>query len=156
MTPLTRRLLLAQGFSEETICTCGGIGVLARWTPLACGSLGLLGVILRSPQYMVALGALTIIGALGRRSFYDYLYIFLVKPVFDLGEMPQHGYQRRFGCAIGAALFLLSGIGFMIGSSVLAYAPSSFIIGLAYVAAATQWCFASTLYNLLFPIPRSA
>ena len=156
MKPLTRRLLLAQGFSEETICGCTGIGVLARWTPLACASLGLVGVILQSPQYMVALGAVTVIGALGRHSFYDYLYIFVVRPVVNLGEMPPHGYQRRFGCAIGAALYVLSGIGFMSGSSVLAYTSSAIIIGLAYVAAATHWCFASTLYNLLFSSPQSA
>ena len=138
----TRQLLLKQGYTEATICECHGISFLARWTPLACACLGLLGLLLRSPYYMLTLGLLTTIGAIGRRSFYDYLYLILVKPVWNLGEMPRHGNQRRFGCWIGAVLYLLSGIGLMNGSAALTYVPSVMIIGLAYVAALTHWCFA--------------
>jgi hypothetical protein len=149
MGPTTRKMLLSQGYSEADICECRGINFLARWTPFACASLGLLGLCLGSSYYMLMLGFLTTIGALSNRSFYDYLYLFLVKPVLNLGEMPRHGNQRRFGCAIGAVLYLLSGIGLKNENLVLTIAPAVLIIGLAYVAALTQWCFASTLYNFL-------
>lgn len=151
MGPTTRKLLLIQGYSEAAICECNGINLLARWTPLACATLGLLGLLYQSPYYMLALGLLTTIGALSTRSFYDYLYLFIVRPVTNFGEMPRHGNQRRFGCGIGAVLYLLSGVGFLSNNAMLTYVPSIMIIGLAYVAALTQWCFASTLYNLLFP-----
>jgi hypothetical protein len=150
VSPVARRLLVAQGYSDEVLCSCSNISSLARWTPLACGSLGLLGVLLRSPEYMLALGLCTVVGALGRRSFYDYLYLGLVQRIWNLGEMPEHGNQRRFGCGIGAGLYVLSGLGFLVDSMLLAYIPSILIIVLAYVAGWTHWCFASTLYNVLF------
>jgi hypothetical protein len=63
--------------------------------------------------------------------------------------MPRHGAPRRFGCAIGAVLFILSGIGFHAHSQVLAWLPALVIIPLAFIAAFTQWCFASALYRLI-------
>jgi hypothetical protein len=154
MTSRRHSLLMAQGYSQETICTCNGLSRLARWTPAACASLGLVGVLFRSPQYLIALGLLTAIGALGDRSFYDYIYVLAVRRVWDIGEMPGHGSQRRFGCGIGAGMFVLSGVGFWAGNAPVAYGAAITIIGLAAVAATTHWCFASALYNGLFKPAR--
>jgi len=122
---------------------------LARWTPFACGCLGGLGLSLRSPAYPWALGTLTLIGAVSSRSFYDYLYQICLRPLTGLGEMPRHGAPRRFGCAIGAVLFILSGTGFYWQRPLLAFIPALIIIPLAFGAAFTQWCFASALYRLI-------
>ena len=149
MNATTKGLLIMQGYSEADICDCKNITALARWTPSACALAGTLGVLFRSPVAMAVLGLLTLIGAVTSRSFFDYLYIFLVKPVMNLGEMPLHGNPRRFGCAIGAALFTLTGIGLFIGNAWLTYVPALTIIPLALVAALTQWCFASALYAML-------
>jgi len=45
---------------------------------------------------------------------------------------------RRFGCAIGPALFILSGTGFYLHSLLLSYAPALLIVPLAFGAAFTQ------------------
>ena len=150
MGPIIHKLLLTQGYSEATICDSKSINTLARWTPFACATLGLIGVSLHSSYYLLALGMLTIIGALTTRSFYDYFYLVLIRPIANFGDMPRHGNQRRFGCAVGSALYLISGLGFLSHNTLLTYIPAVTIIGLAYIAALTQWCFASTLYNLLF------
>jgi len=63
--------------------------------------------------------------------------------------MPRHGAPRRFGCAIGAALFILNGTGFYLRSPILSFIPALIIIPLAFGAAFTQWCFASALYRLI-------
>ena len=84
------------------------------------------------------------------RSFYDYLYQALLKPMTGLGDVPGHGAPRRFGCAIGATLFILSGTGFYLEQPLPAVIPALIIVPLALIAAFTQWCFASTLYRLLF------
>jgi len=83
---------------------------------------------------------------LHERTVYDISF----KHIFHLGKIPRHGNARRFGCAIGAVLYISSGIGFFIENMYLAYIPSLVIISLAFIAAVTQWCFASTLYNFLF------
>jgi len=84
------------------------------------------------------------------RSFYDYLCQALLKPMTGVGDVPRYGAPRRFGCAIGATLFILSGTGFYLEQPLPAVIPALIIVPLALIAAFTQWCFASTLYRLLF------
>jgi Domain of unknown function (DUF4395) len=142
-------MLFMQGYGREDVLSNPDIDLLARWTPLACGCFGALGLYLGMPAYFWALGALTLIGSVSRRSFYDYLYQSLVRPLINLGDMPRHGAPRRFGCAIGAVLFSLSGTGFYIKNPMLSFVPALIIISLAFIAALTQWCFASALYRLI-------
>ena len=149
MSAFSDRMLLVQGYSREDVIHNPNLNLLARWTPFACGCFGTLGLGLRSPAYLWALGTLTLIGAVSSRSFYDYLYLIFLRPLTGLGEMPRHGAPRRFGCAIGAALFILSGTGFYLQSPILSFVPALIIIPLAFVAAFTQWCFASALYRLI-------
>jgi hypothetical protein len=149
MSAYAHRMLLLQGYSREDVVSNPHLNLLARWTPFACGCLGTLGLSLRSPAFFWGLGTLTLIGAVSSRSFYDYLYQMLLRPLTHLGEMPRHGAPRRFGCAIGAVLFILSGTGFYLQSDWLALAPALLIIPLAFGAAFTQWCFASALYRML-------
>jgi hypothetical protein len=139
-----------QGYTPLDITTFTNIDLLIRATPFFCSMLGLLGVLLKSPVYLVSLGLLTTIGAFTDRSFYDYIYLYLFKHIFPLGDVPRHKNARRFGCGIGACLFISGGIGFYINNLYLSYIPTLFIIVLAFIAATTQWCFASTLYNFLF------
>jgi hypothetical protein len=143
-------MVLLQGYIREDVVDNPNLKLLARWTPFACGSLGALGLVLRSSAYFWALGTLTLIGAFSSRSVYDQLYQVFLRPIVGLGEMPRHGAPRRFGCAIGAALFILSGTGFYLQSPMLAVLPALLIIPLAFGAAFTQWCFASALYHRLF------
>ena len=147
MSAYTHRMLLRQGYLRDDVINNPNIDLLARWTPFACGCFGVLGLGMHSPSYFGALGLLTLIGAAGERSFYDYLYMIFLRPLTGLGEMPRHGAPRRFGCAIGAALFVLSGAGFYMQNPFLSFVPALVIIPLAFTAAFTQWCFASALYR---------
>jgi hypothetical protein len=149
MSTYTYRMLLLQGYRSDDVIHNPNLNLLARWTPFACGCLGTVGLILRSPAYLWVLGILTLIGSVSPRSFYDYLYQIFLRPLTGLGEMSRHGAPRRFGCAIGAALFILSGTGFHLQSPMLSFIPALIIIPLAFGAAFTQWCFASALYRLI-------
>ena len=150
MNAYTFRMLMVQGYQQEDVIHNQNLNLLARWTPFICGCLGTLGLFLGSPSYFWVLGFLTLLGAIGSRSFYDYLYQVFVRPLAGLGDMPFHGAPRRFGCAVGASLFLLSGTGFYVQRPLLSFLPALIIIPLAFVAAITQWCFASSLYRILF------
>jgi len=150
MNNITKKLILMQGYSELDIKNYKKINIVIRWTPLACSLLGLLGVLLKSPTYLLILGLLTTIGALTNTSFYDYLYRYTFGFIFPAIKIPEHGPARKFGCAIGSLLFITSAVGFYLQNNYLAYIPSGTIISLAFIAAVTQWCFASTLYNFIF------
>jgi len=149
VTSYSIRMLFMQGYEREDVFSNPKIDLLARWTPFACGCFGTLGLFLGIPEYFWTLGALTSIGSVCSRSFYDYLYLLFVRPFVNLGEMPRHGAPRRFGCAIGAVLFILSGIGYHTHNPMLSLLPALVIIPLALIAAFTQWCFASALYRLI-------
>jgi len=147
---ITKKLILMQGYSDSDIRNYKNIDIVIRWTPLTCSLLGAAGVLLRSPAYLLILGLLTTIGALTSRSFYDYLYRYSFGLLFSSLKIPKHGPARRFGCAIGSLLYVLSASGFYFHNNYLAYIPAVVIITLAFIAAVTQWCFASTLYNIIF------
>lgn len=149
MSAYIRRMLLVQGYQSRDVFYNDHLNLLARWTPFACGCCGTLGLGLRSPFYFWILGALTLVGSMSSRSIYDYVYQALLRPFTALGDMPRHGAPRRFGCAIGAVLFVLSGWGCYLNRPLLALIPALIIVPLAFGAAITQWCFASALYRLL-------
>lgn len=156
MKESTKRLIIKQGYSDEQVCNCEDINVLIRWTPIMCAAFGSVGLFLQNPYYFMALGMLTSIGAFTNRSFYDHIYNYGVRPFTRTEKTPLHGKQRRFGCAIGSLLFILAGIGFYNYNIYLAYIPSLMIIILAFLASITQWCFASTLYNIIFLRKKNA
>lgn len=168
-----RRLLLMQGFSAADVDNEAKIGSLARWTPLSCaffgttglalGSLvsfgaavcpcavfGALGLGIGSGWFFAALGILTLTGGVTERSIYDRLYNGVFRRILRTPPVPQHGPPRQFGCAIGGGMYILSGIGFLLGNAWLAYIPAGFMVVFATIAGVTQWCFASTLYAVLF------
>jgi hypothetical protein len=148
MKPLTQKLLIAQGYDLQTISQTPNIIPLAKWTPLACATFGLIGVLLKSPEYLVILGMCTSIGAFANNSFYDLLYKYIFSYIFRFGEMPEHKIQRKIGCGIGACAFIISGAGFYIGNFYMAYIPSLFMITFAYIAGCFNWCFVSTFYTM--------
>lgn len=163
--------LTAQGFSRNDLESVPGIGLLARWTPVCCtitGSIGLaaglillpfhrFGTILQAisdpgPQtltgiYFILLGSLTFTGGITRRSFYDRCYNAIFRRLFHTGPIPEHGLTRRIGCAMGSAMFSLSGIGFLLGDTVLSFAPAGFMVAMAAVGAMTDWCLIAAVVS---------
>jgi hypothetical protein len=167
-----RKLLLMQGFCSKDINNIPGIGRLARWTPLSCATFGATGVTIgiipffaivcpctisaiagfwfQSGWFFIVLGLLTLTGGFTKRSIYDRLYNLVLRPILKSPAIPEHGAPRRFGCAIGGAMFILSGVGFLLNIPWLAFGPAIFMIVFALVAGLSQWCFASTIYAMIF------
>jgi len=144
----TRKLIIAQGYSEQIVDSNEKIIALAKWTPLSCAILGLTGIILQSPIYLIVLGLLTFTGAFSSNSLYDYLYKYFFSYFINLGVMPKHGIQRRIGCCIGACLFLTGGMAFYMEVPLVAYIASLFIITFAFIAGFFNWCFVSAFYGI--------
>ena len=167
-----RKLLLMQGFCSRDIDNEPMISRLARWTPLSCATLGATGVTIgiipflslicpctlsviagfwiKSGWFFIILGLLTLTGGLTNRSIYDRIYNSVIRHIFRSPSIPKHGAPRRFGCAIGGTMFIISGVGFLLNITLLAFIPAIFMIVFALIAGLSQWCFASNLYALLF------
>jgi len=152
----TRQLLLLQGFSAADVAGGTDFAGLARWTPLCCAAFGLVGVWLGNGWYLLGLGALTMTGGFTASSIYDRLFNHLVRFPLHARRIPDHGNPRRFGCAIGGMMYLLGGSGWLLHNAYLAYLPTLFIITFAAIAGLTHWCFASTLYQLIFGASKEA
>jgi len=169
----TQRLLLMQGFRQKDIEGVPHLGALARWTPLSCAVFGTMGIWLQgilpiggflcpcvitgitglwlgSGWFFIALGLLTLTGGMSARSIYDRLYNATLRYLFRTPPVPEHGSPRKFGCAIGGMMYIVSGIGFLIGNYWLAFIPAVFMVVFATIAGLTQWCFASAIYEWVF------
>lgn len=169
----TNRLLLMQGFRQKDIEGVPHLGALARWTPLSCAVFGTMGIWLQgilpiggflcpclitgitglwlgSGWFFIALGLLTLTGGMTARSIYDRLYNASLRHLFRTPLIPQHGSPRKFGCAIGGLMYIVSGIGFLVGNYWLAFIPAVFMVVFATIAGLTQWCFASAIYEWVF------
>jgi hypothetical protein len=146
----TKKLLLQQGYSNEAVCSCSNINRLARWTPITCATAGIAGLIIQQPLYFLVLGLLTTIGAFSKSSFFDYIYNYGGRFIFGTEKAPAHGVQRQFGCFVGSLMYLLGALGLYLNDFVLTYVPTIFIVTFALLAAVTQWCFASAIYNYIF------
>jgi Domain of unknown function (DUF4395) len=168
-----KRLLLMQGFCQKDIEGVPQLGSLARWTPLSCAVFGTVGIWLQgllpiggflcpcvitgitglwlgSGWFFIVLGLLTLTGGMTTRSIYDRLYNSTLRYLFRTPPVPQHGSPRKFGCAIGGIMYIVSGIGFLISNYWLAFIPALFMVVFATIAGLTQWCFASAIYAILF------
>jgi hypothetical protein len=165
--------LAMQGFCIAADAEAGALSAQARWTPLSCATVGAFGVgvgsnvlgvgialcpcalasaaglWIGSGWFFFALGVLTFTGGISMRSIYDRLYNLVAAGVFRRERIPPHGRPRRFGCAIGGLMYTASGVGFLVGSPWLAFAPAGTMVVLATVAGLTHWCFASALYQLI-------
>ena len=150
MNKTIEKLILSQGYTADDIKKYNKINLLIRWTPFVCALAGIIGMLAKSSIYFFILGCFTFIGAFSKTSFFDYIYKFSIQFFLKENIIPPHGNARRFGCGIGAIMYLLSGFGFYIHNYYLAFIPGILIVVLAIIAALTQWCFASTLYNFLF------
>lgn len=135
--------------------TFGAAGVSLGFFPFLsiicpCTLSVITGFWIKSGWFFIILGLLTLTGGLTNRSIYDRLYNLIIRPVFRTSAIPKHGAPRRFGCAIGGIMFILSGIGFLLNINSLAFGPAIFMIVFAAIAGLSQWCFASNLYAILF------
>lgn len=173
MNETSKKLLLLQGFRPKDIDSLPQLGGLARWTPLSCAAFGtaglwlqgilpiggifcpcvitgLAGLWLGSGWFFIALGLLTLSGGITASSIYDRLYNLTFRHLFRTAPIPRHGSPRKFGCAIGGVMYILSGMGFLVHNYWLAFVPAVFMVVFATIAGLTQWCFASALYSWLF------
>jgi len=161
-----------QGFCVTGHDNAPGLSARARWTPLSCAAMGTTGLTLGtipftialcpcsiaaltgfwigSGRFFIVLGLLTYTGGLTSRSFYDRVYNLTFRHLFRTSPIPEHGKPRMFGCAIGGAMYVISGMGFLMGNFWMAYTPAAIMIVLATVAGLTHWCFASALHRLIF------
>jgi hypothetical protein len=95
MSAYTYRMLFLQGYNRDDVIHNPNLNLLARWTPFACGCLGALGLGLRSPAYLWALGILTLIGAASSRSHHPVGVRRGLHPmVFRIGFIPPHYRQE--------------------------------------------------------------
>lgn len=171
MDARTRTLLLRQGFDARDVDNEPEIVRLARWTPLCCASFGgaglavgllpfglticpcaiftLTGLWMGSGWFFVVLGLLTLTGGVTTRSIYDRFYNAAWRHLLHTSPAPAHGAPRQFGCALGGVMYVVSGLGFLIGNIWLAFLPATIMVVLATIAGLTQWCYASTVYAWL-------
>src|SRR4051794_17042206 len=138
-----------QGFRDASPAVCGYRYPALMWQPRLIGSLVVLGVVLESWPWFVALAALLLwSAALPRLSPFDALYnCVLAQPVAQLGPAPA---PRRFAQAMAGAWMLAIALCLGFSWSVAAAA----LEGLLVAALAAFFFGRSCMASYLFPLFR--
>lgn len=145
-----QRRLEQQGFrnlgTEELTRQKFGI----RFAYYLCGSLVLVGLILKSVPLLAAMLVIAILGMLPPYHPLDYLFNFVVRHLVGKPKLVKRSNQGRFACAI-ATLFLVGIVyAFYTGQFTLGYLLGGGLIVSAFLVAVLDICIPSIIYNALF------
>ena len=147
---VVRRRIEAQGFRGLDDAALTEVGPWLRWSPAVCAMFMAIGTILASAAMLWTLATIALLGALMPMHPFDLIYNHAVRYLTGTRPLPHHGPQRRFACGVGAAWLTSTGIAFNQGSPVLGYFLGGALTVVATLAATTQFCVASFIYNAIF------
>jgi hypothetical protein len=147
---VVRRRLEAQGFHLDDPAL-SELGRWLEWSPALCATFIAIGTVLASPPVLWTLAAIALLGAALPLHPFDLLYNHGVRHLTGTRPLPRHGAQRRFACGVAAAWLTATGLAFHAGLPALGYVLGGAMAIAAAVVATTHLCFASAVYNKLFP-----
>ena len=148
MSLSTERNLDMQGFDALRIDEKRRLAAMLRWTPAACTSLVVIGLVFQSPLVLGATAAFALLGSLLPNAHpLDLIYNAVGARFFRTGPLPPNPAPRRFAAGIKslplgfAALLMQAGY----WQAATAIAGTLAVVGL--VAAVTYWDLGSWIYR---------
>ncbi len=151
VSSFTRSCIRAQGFTGLSDEEIRHLNVALRFTPAACSTLVIVGLVWQLPVLLFVLAAIGSMGAaFARGNPLDWLYNVVVQPLIGGAVLPPNPPGRRFSCAIGATFAAGAALAFLGGVNALAYVLGGFVVAASLTVSTTHWCLGSWIYNLIF------
>jgi hypothetical protein len=149
--PESRRVRLEeQGFRglSDTNLESQKFGI--RFPYFVCGTLVLIGLILKSIPLLLVMLAIAALGMLPPRHPIDYLYNGIVRHLLGKPKVVPRAPQGRFACAIATLLLGGTVYCFSLGLNIVAYVLGGILLTSAALVSFLDICIPSKIYNLLF------
>lgn len=147
MTRNDERALDLQGYGDLPPAEKRRCAVGLRFTPAACTSLVVLGLVLESPLVLALTAIFALIGSVAPRAHpLDLLYDRVVRRLVGGPVLPPTPAPRRFAAGIKSVPLFVAAAALEAGYPELALAIGAFLVGVGAVAAITFWDLGSWLY----------
>ena len=155
------RCLEMQGFGYMTADQKRAYAPLLRFTPAACTSLVLFGLVIGSPVVLAVTAAIALFGSLMPTAHpLDIFYNRVLRHPIGTAELPANPAPRRFAAGIKSAPLFVAAAALAIGNAPIAYGIGVFLAIVGATAAITYWDLGSWLYRVgierrsvaLFPV----
>ncbi len=119
-----------------------------RFTPSICMALAIYGLATQQPLIHYLLAAIGILPFWFPASHpFDRFYNSVLRPLWRGVVLPPNPLPRRLACLIGGAMNIGIGVGFSVGSPLMAYVFGAILIPLQLIVISTHFCVASWLYE---------
>ncbi|MBI4312250.1 MAG: DUF4395 family protein [Chloroflexi bacterium] len=149
MNTFTERCLDMQGFAYLSREQKARLAPALRFTPAACTSLVMAGLVLRSPLLLAATAAFALVGSLLPRAHpLDLLYNRALRPILRGPALPPNPAPRRFAAGIKSVPLFIAAAALQAGYGPIAFAIGLFLATVGAVAAITCWDMGSWLYRI--------
>ncbi|MEM7117629.1 MAG: DUF4395 family protein [Chloroflexota bacterium] len=142
------RRLLIQGTENIDQETTEEVGNWLRLATAVCATLAALGTIFASPTFLFALVPIAAAAAIFKTHPADYLYNHVIRRFTGTRPLPKRGIPTRLACGIGGSVITAAAFAFSSGNLTLGYILGGQIVLVAGLAATTDICLPSVLYQL--------
>ena len=150
MKGFTERCLNMQGFDELPSGEEVRYAAMLRWTPAACTSLVVTGLVLQSPLILGATAAFALFGSLMPAAHpLDVFYNLTAARVLRTGPLPPSPAPRRFAAGIKSLPLGFAAVLMQVGQWQAATVIGAALAVVGIVAAATCWDLGSWMYRRL-------
>ena len=143
-----QKSLIQQGYTTFTNSELKQLEWGLRFTPAACSSLTLIGLVFQLPYLLMA------VGVLGFWAFFapaghpmDMLYNNVVRPFFGAVRLPPNPLQRRLACLSAGMMNLCAAGLFMAGLVTAALIVGGALLVLQAIVIFTHFCVLSWMYE---------
>lgn len=153
ISPITRRRLDIQGFTEVSD---EKLTEVAPWLRLAfglCTLLALLGTVLASPVILWSLVPIAALGALFPVHPFDLIYNYGVRHLTKTTELPKRGAPSRFACGLGSVWLIVTGWLFSAGYTVEGYILGGLLCVVGILVSTIDFCIPSMIFRSIFGFP---
>lgn len=150
MNSSQQRFLKMQGF--DRMDSTAGIrrAAMLRWTPAACTSLVVIGLVVQSPLILGVTAAFALFGSLFPKAHpLDVIYNVVGARLFRTGPLPPNPAPRRFAAGIKSLPLGFAALLMQAGQWELATAIGGALAVVGLLAAVTYWDLGSWIYRTL-------
>ena len=143
-----QRSLFQQGYQSYTPRELRQMEWGLRFTPLACSTLTVVGLVYQLPYLLFAVSLLGMWAFVAPAAHpMDLIYNHGVRRLFGAVKLPPNPFQRRLACLAAGVMNSTAAVLFLLGLPVAALVVGGLLLGLQAIVISTHFCTLSWMYE---------
>jgi hypothetical protein len=153
ISPVTRRRLDIQGFTDVEENLLKQTASWLRFPFVLCTILAALGTVLASPTFLYVLTPFAALAAIFPTHPFDLIYNYGIRHLTKTPALPKRGAPSRFACGLGSVWLIVTAITFQAGNPTIGYILGGSLTFVALLVSTINFCIPSIIYRSIFGFP---